>query len=357
MNKPASNLVFTLTPELSIEEIAASHTGGKIFIITDTNCLELCVRPLLDKTPSLRKARVIVTEPGDDNKNLTSLTHIWSELQSGGATRNSLVINIGGGVVTDMGGFAAATFKRGVAMVNVPTTLLSAVDAAVGGKTGINFNGFKNELGSFYPAREVVISTCWFGTLPHEELLSGYAEMLKHGLLEGRAEVDMLLDYDIAEADGAKLLPLLQKSVEVKRRVVEEDPYEHGIRKALNLGHTAGHAFESLALNAGSPVPHGYAVAWGLVVDLILSHMQLGFDSSMIHRVASFVKANYGAPAISCDDYPEIIRLMSHDKKNITPDRIVFTLLSEPGKVEINRVATEDEIKSALDIMRDLLGC
>lgn len=357
MNKPASNLIFTLTPAPVIEDIASSHTGGKIFIITDSNCLDLCVRPLLAQTPSLEKAGVIVTAPGDDNKNLATLTHIWSELQRGGATRNSLVINIGGGVVTDMGGFAAATFKRGVAMVNVPTTLLSAVDAAVGGKTGINFNGFKNEIGSFYPAREVVISTCWFGTLPHEELLSGYAEMLKHGLLEGDEEVDMLLDYNIAEADAEKLLPLLRKSVEVKRRVVEEDPYEHGIRKALNLGHTAGHAFESLALNSGVPVPHGYAVAWGLVVDLILSHTQLGFDSSLIHRLASFVKTHYGVPAISCDDYPEIIRLMSHDKKNVTPDRIIFTLLSKPGKVEINRVASESEIKSALDIMRDLLGC
>lgn len=334
----------------AIRSLVADFAPTSVHIITDSNVSR-------DVLPKLGlDYPVIEVAPGDENKNIASLSHIWDSLISQGATRKSLAINIGGGVVTDMGGFAAATFKRGIRFINVPTTLLSAVDAAVGGKTGINFNGLKNEIGAFAPADAVVISTVLFATLPAEELLSGYAEMLKHGLLSSADDYNELLAFDILDADLEGLLPLLEKSVKVKERIVEEDPREKGIRRALNLGHTAGHAFEALAMHKGAPIPHGHAVAFGMLVEMIISHSIEGFPSAELYRYASYLKEQgYGSPAISCNDYDALLDYMRHDKKNDTPSAINFTLLTSPGRPLIDRTASEDEIRAALDIFRDLL--
>ena len=279
---------------------------------------------------------------------------VWKQLGEGGGTRRSLLVNLGGGMVTDLGGFAASTFKRGIKFINIPTTLLSSVDAAVGGKTGINFNGLKNEVGVFNEADAVIISTMPLYTLPIEEVKSGFAEMLKHGLLSGREVFERLLAYDFSKYNADELLVLLEESVNVKREIVRQDPHEKGLRRALNLGHTVGHAFESMAMKRQNPIPHGYAVAWGMIVELVLSHMQLGFDSDMLHRYADFVYSNYGAFHITCDDYPELISLMRHDKKSNSGE-MNFSLLSGVGEIKINCEATEDDVKAALDIYRDLV--
>lgn len=343
-------ILYTNDISHSIISLVEEMHPASVHIITDTN-VETKVLPSL-----ALPYPVISTAPGDVAKNLDTLSRIWGRLIQGGATRKSVVINIGGGVVSDMGGFAAATFKRGIRFINVPTTLLSAVDAAVGGKTGINFDGYKNEIGAFAPADAVIISTSMFHTLPVSELLSGYAEMLKHGLLSSEETYHELLGFDIVNADLDRLLPLLGKSVRVKERIVGEDPCEKGIRRALNLGHTAGHAFESLALERNNPVPHGYAVAWGILVEMILSHMIEGFPSVELYRYATYLKEQgYGSPAITCDDYQRMLALMSHDKKNDTPDRINFTLLSAPGSPLIDRTAPNELIAQALDIFRDLI--
>lgn len=268
-----------------------------------------------------------------------------------------MVINIGGGVVTDMGAFAAATFKRGIRFVNVPTTLLAAVDASVGGKTGINFLQYKNEIGVFKEAMEVIISTKFFSTLPQEELLSGYAEMIKHALIGHPEALGKMLSVapDKESLSSDAFLATLEESVAVKRRIVDEDPTEKGLRKALNFGHTAGHAFESFALRQGVPVPHGYAVAWGMVVELLISHIVLGFPTSAIYPVASFVKENYGAPRITCDDYPALLDIMGHDKKNHVPGEINFTLLRKPGEPVTDCHTEKGNITAALDLFRDLM--
>lgn len=343
-------ILYTNDIPSALRSLIGEMAPSSVHIVTDTNVLDKVFPALSLPYP------VIVTEPGDVAKNLSALSRIWSGLIAGGATRKSVVINIGGGVVTDMGGFAAATFKRGVRFINVPTTLLSAVDAAVGGKTGINFEGLKNEIGAFAPADAVVISTSTFSSLPKEEMLSGYAEMLKHGLLSSEEDYHELLDFDIADADMDRLLPLLEKSVRVKERIVNEDPREKGIRRALNLGHTIGHAFESLAMERGCPVPHGYAVAWGMMTEMVISHISEQFPSAELYRYASYLKEHgYGSPDISCEDYPRLLELMSHDKKNETAEHINFTLLSSPGEPLIDRCATESQIKEALDIFRDLV--
>ena len=295
-------IVYTNEVAQAIKTFVNELTPASVHIITDTNVADAVL-------PKLRLDYPVITVPaGDDHKNLDSLSHIWSSLINQGATRKSLVINIGGGVVTDMGGFAAATFKRGVRFINVPTTLLSAVDAAVGGKTGINFEGLKNEIGAFAPAEAVVISTILFASLPKTELLSGYAEMLKHGLLSSAADYAALLDFDILDADLSRLLPLLERSVRVKERIVEEDPCEKGIRRALNLGHTAGHAFEALAMHKGRPMPHGYAVAFGILVEMIISHSLEAFPSAELYRYAAYLKEqDYRSPDVSCNDYQALL--------------------------------------------------
>lgn len=350
-------LLFTDSPSKAIDTLLASSEApkGKIYILADTVTAQKCL-PLLEGAENVAEAETIVVANGDANKSLEALASVWTRLSESGATRSSLLINLGGGMITDLGGFAAATFKRGIRCINIPTTLLGAVDAAVGGKTGINFAGLKNEVGCFRAAEAVVISSEFYSTLPSTELLSGYGEVLKHALIDSPEALREALSIAPAEASPAEIAPILRTSVQVKQRIVEEDPFEHGIRRALNLGHTAAHAFESLAMSKGRSLPHGIAVAHGLVVDLVLSHMALGFDSKCLHAVAAFVKSNYPAPAFDCKDYPALIAYMRHDKKNATADAINFTLLAAPGDIHIDCIRSPKEIETALDITRDLLG-
>ena len=252
-------------------------------------------------------------------------------------------------MVTDLGGFAASTFKRGINYINIPTTLLSMVDASVGGKTGINFRGLKNEIGVFNNAETVILDTQFLKTLDTENILSGYAEMLKHGLIDSEAHWAELINSDLCNL--GYLSKLLEKSVAVKQRIVTEDPTEQGIRKALNLGHTVGHAFESFALNK-RPILHGYAVAYGLVCELYLSAIKTGFPTDKMHQTVNFIHEHYGRMGITCDDYPQLLELMTHDKKNVA-GVINFTLLGGIGDIRINQHATKDEIYEALDFYRE----
>lgn len=346
-------LIFTNNVAEAVGRLVSDTDPAQLFVLVDVNTQYFVLPRLAEQSPAIKDAKVICIKSGDMNKDIESLSSIWRTLVEGGATRRAVMVNLGGGMVTDIGGFAASTFKRGIHFINIPTTLLGAVDAAVGGKTGINFMGLKNEVGVFNEADAVVISTLFFSTLPVHELLSGYAEMLKHGLIDGPAIYHRLLDYDVTHADNGRLLDLLRESVEVKKRIVIEDPTEHGLRRALNLGHTAGHAFESLSMKRSDRVPHGYAVAWGLVVELILSHLKEGFPSDELHQFAAYVKQHYGTFELSCDDYPTLLELMHHDKKNRGRE-INFTLLRQVGDVVIDCTASEEEIKTALDIFRDL---
>lgn len=231
----------------SLTHAIAKRPHDKLFILTDEHTHRLC-RPHLDGIPALEEAEEIIIGAEDVHKNMETLAAVWQALSEKGASRHSLLINLGGGMVTDLGGFAASTFKRGIAYINVPTTLLAMVDASVGGKTGINFNGLKNEIGVFAPAACVLLETEFLRSLDAHNFFSGYAEMLKHGLISTPEHLAELLAFDTEKIDYALLKSMVGRSVQVKEHIVEEDPQEHGIRKALNLGHTVGHAFESLAL-------------------------------------------------------------------------------------------------------------
>ena len=347
----------------TLAEAIAECEHDKVFVLADETTAKCCL-PVIEKFDGMAEAKRIVIKATDTHKNLDSLSHVWQALSEGGATRHTLLINIGGGMVTDLGGFAASTFKRGINYINIPTTLLSMVDASVGGKTGINFGGLKNEIGVFNDSKYVILCTEFLKTLDHENIASGYAEMLKHGLiLRQSAPVSEatkadytamwaeLINFDLTNPDLKQLQRMVAESVQVKERIVEEDPHEHGIRKALNLGHTAGHAFESWAMKH-TPVLHGYAVAWGIIPELYLAVKKTGFPVQVMRQTVQFIRENYGILPITCDDYPTLLELMSHDKKNIA-GVINFTLLGGIGDIRINQTATKEEIEEALDFFRE----
>lgn len=354
----AQDVIISKNLQAELSDAIGRISPDRLFVLTDTTTLSLCW-PVVQDFACLREARMITIGATDEAKTLESLADVWTALGEGGATRHSMLINLGGGMITDLGGFAASTFKRGIAFVNVPTTLLAMVDASVGGKTGINFRGLKNEIGVFNEAATVVLDTHFLRTLDSHNILSGYAEMLKHGLISNRQHWTELLAFDIFKINDdrnddryAALAHLVAESVAVKQCIVAEDPHEQGIRKALNLGHTIGHAFESLALMNNRPVLHGYAVAWGMVCELYLSVKRMGFPKDAFYKTVGFIGDNYGRMPLDCRDYDRLFELMTHDKKNVA-GRMNFTLLADIGDIRINQQVTKDDIFEALDYLRE----
>ena len=310
------DIIFTSSVGQVLAESLNLLSYDKLFVLVDTTTRDKCL-PLLQNSRAMGKASVIVIHPDDVHKNVDTLCKVWEQLSCGSASRKSVLVNLGGGMVTDLGGFAASAFKRGIKFINIPTTLLAMVDASVGGKTGVNFLGLKNEIGIFNNAQVVLVDMAFLATLDADNLNSGYAEMLKHGL--------------ISDADHWK---------------------EAGIRKALNFGHTLGHAFESLAMEQGSPILHGHAVAWGMVGELYLSRILCGFPSDVMQQAVSFVRENYSVLHFDCKKYDRIYELMTHDKKNAN-GKIYATLLSGIGQVVLDQELQKEVIFEALDFVRE----
>ncbi len=345
------DIIISNNLEKDLQEAINKCEHDKVFLLTDETTRAKCF-PVLQNIPCLTSATLITIGVSDEQKNIESLAKVWSALGQNGATRHSCMINLGGGMVTDLGGFAASTFKRGIDFINIPTTLLAMVDASVGGKTGINFNGLKNEIGVFNDSKAVIIDTRFLKTLDLMNIKSGYAEMLKHGLISDRSMWASLVNYDLENPDLAVLQEMVAASIAVKEKVVENDPHESGIRKALNFGHTLGHAFESLALRRQKPILHGYAVAYGIIGELYLSATKKSFPTEKMRQTVSFIREHYGKMDIECSDYDNIIELMTHDKKNDS-GKINFTLLSDIGEICINQTATKSEIAEMLDFYRE----
>ena len=291
-------------------------------------------------------------------KSLETVTQIWDFLFGQEMTRRGLVIVVGGGVLTDLAGFAASTYKRGVAYINVPTTLLAMVDASSGGKTGFNYHGLKNSIGVFAPPVETIISTEWLKTLPAQEFLSGFGEMLKTGLInderlmvDGERLWDRLLQYDLDTMPLDTIAPLIEQCVAVKERIVQKDPREDGLRKVLNFGHTFGHALEEISLQkseVGNQMLHGYAVVYGLIAELYLSVTKLGCPKEPLQQLTQLMLHYYGRPQCKCSDRDALIALMQHDKKNERAAEINCTLLRNIGEPVVNQVISSDEANEAL---------
>lgn len=350
-----NSVIFSNNLASDVNALLQGISSEQLFILTDTQTQQYCL-PLLQSEGALQQAKVYTMPNGDDHKTIETVVDIWKFMGENGGTRHSMLINIGGGVVTDLGGFVANTFKRGIRFINIPTTLLSMVDAAVGGKTGINFNGLKNEIGVINPAQNIIIHSDFLKSLDTQNLLSGYAEMLKHGLLSSRNEMARLSSFDATRPDYALLASLIETSVQIKADIVAQDPTEKGIRKALNLGHTIGHAFESYSHATGRPILHGYAVAWGLIGELFLSHKVQGFPQDVMLDTIRFIKENYGVFEITCNDYPALYEYMAHDKKNAAAGEVNFTLLKNVGDIVPNCIVEKELIFQALDFYRDSVG-
>ncbi|MDD2286707.1 MAG: 3-dehydroquinate synthase [Paludibacter sp.] len=331
----------------AINDVVGDHKKANVFILTDDNSLKYCY-PLIRDLPCLKEAHLITIASGDENKNIDSAVKVWQYLSEHDANRKSLMINLGGGMITDIGGFVASTFKRGIEYINIPTTLLGAVDAATGGKTGINFLGLKNEIGVFNPARHVLIYIDFFKTLDKQNLRSGYAEMVKHALIDAWEEWRKVLDFNLEDVDFDVLRTMVERSVRIKERIVEQDPKEQHLRKALNLGHTFAHAFETFSYRVNRPVLHGYAVMWGLLCELYLAHVKFGFPKKELLKLKYMTKEYYGMFSFDCNDYEILYELMTHDKKNESKE-INFTLLSDIGEIQINQTASKEEIFEVLD--------
>ncbi len=332
-----------------MNNIISRYQSNQIFILTDEQTSSFPAQLGLCAYPTLTIAS------GESHKSIQTVMDIWNFLIAHGATRSSLLINVGGGMVTDLGGFAAATYQRGIDFMNIPTTLLAMVDAANGGKTGCNYNGLKNAIGVFRMPVHTQIEPFVLNTLPFREIMSGLAEMIKHALIADEQEWKMLLsihpDTDFTSDDFRQRVIA---SIAIKDRIVLQDPTEQGIRKTLNFGHTIGHAIESLSIDNGTDLPHGYAVMYGMLAELYLSHIRMGLDAKVVSQLSHFIITNYGKINISCRQYDRLLAIMRHDKKNLRTGEINFTLLKKIGDPIINQTATDCEITEALDYLFSL---
>ena len=335
-----------------LQRLLAQMQYDRIFILSDNHTHDQCVKSLLH-IPALQGALQMVVNAGEMTKSLDTAASLWRKLKEEAATRHSLLLSVGGGMITDLGGFVAAAFKRGMQCVHVSTSLLGAVDAATGAKTALNFEGCKNMIGFFYQPQHVIVATDFFNTLDAQQLLSGYAEMLKHALISSKEDWIKTIAWDIETMPIDKLSVLLERNIAIKQHIVEMDPDERGIRKILNFGHTIGHAIESWAHQIQQTQPHGYAVLWGMAAELFLSHKKLGFPITYLQQLMILMKQAYGRPTFTCKDYDRLCELMQQDKKNLDAEHINFTLLKNIGLPEINQTATLEEIHEALDFVRE----
>lgn len=360
-----------MTPAEELSAVVASLKPDRAVIVTDSN-----VRPIAEEyisaVGSVVPAGVFILPPGEQGKSLEQLASLAAFMSQSGLSRNSLVVNIGGGCVSDLGGFAAAVFKRGVRTVNVATTILAAVDAAIGGKTAVDFLGLKNQLGAFHIPERVIIADDLLRHLPREEYLSGLGEVLKTAMLDSRElYLEVLKDCGRSmerpytpensdcsdKADWAeKFAGIISRCAEFKEEVVRRDPEEKGLRRILNLGHTAGHAFEALAARKGDAVSHGTAVAHGLLVSLILSHIKCGFPSLSIYPYRELLQKLYRRLPVKCSDAEALADIMRHDKKNTSGTAFNFVLLRDFGVPEECVPVSKEELLGALDIYCDMMG-
>ena len=334
-------LELTETSGIAISRFLKKSTYSKVFVLVDENTGHYCL-PLVEEY--LGNYQKIEIRSGEVNKTLETCSTIWQALTDAEADRNALMINLGGGVIGDMGGFCASTYKRGIDFVNIPTTLLSQVDASIGGKLGVDFNGFKNHIGIFKLPNKVIVDPWFLKTLPKNELRSGVAEMIKHAFIRDINHVRQLENINLEEADW---MPLIEKSILIKNTIVEADPLEKGERKLLNFGHTVGHAIESYFLEKGNPILHGEAVAAGMVAELYLSEKRTGLSTSDRTKLIESIDRLFERVEIPEADWEIIFTNLEQDKKN-KGKTIEAVLLAQPGEAQHSIAISKEDVREAL---------
>lgn len=343
-----SNVIFIQNGYTVLNKYLTEKSISKIFIIVDENTNEFCLPYFLPQLETEISFEIIELEAGEENKTIETCVSVWEALTELGADRKSLVINIGGGVITDMGGFIASTFKRGLAFINIPTTLLSMVDASVGGKNGVDLGGLKNQIGTITQPDMVLIDTSYLRTLSQREMRSGLAEMLKHGLIADKEH--WLRFKNLSEINFDEFDDLIEESVAIKAKIVAEDPKENGIRKALNFGHTLGHAIETFFLEDPTKerLLHGEAIACGMILESYLSFKKqiLSFEEYL--EIKNQIQNIYEQISFNQNDISEIIKLLVHDKKNEF-GIVQFSLIDRIGNCLINQTIDNPIILEAFE--------
>lgn len=327
-----------------LDALLAQRNYSQIIVLVDENTKEHCL-PLLQANTNLRIDVLIEIQSGEKHKTLDTCQTIWQRMMDANVNRNALMLNLGGGVIGDMGGFCAATFKRGIDFIQLPTTLLSQVDASIGGKLGIDFGDIKNSVGLFRNPQAVLIYPGFLTSLPEREIRSGFAELIKHSLIADREEWGNL--QKIEALGQIQWDQYLVPSLNIKKAIVEADPFEKSLRKALNYGHTIGHAIESYALHTANPLLHGEAVAIGMLCEAYLSQQIANFPVSDLERVRDFILRIYGKYEFSPAIFEELLHFMKKDKKNERKE-INFTMLKSPGEALINQTCTPALIAESL---------
>ena len=345
-------LVFSQDLFQSISLLLQKGAFSSTYILTDRNTFIHCL-PLIPE--EIRNNATLINVPaGEESKNLQNAEKIWTQLLEKEADRNAVLINLGGGMVSDLGSFAASTYKRGICYINIPTTLLGMVDAAIGGKTGINFGEIKNTVGTFAQPYSIIFHTPFLYTLPERELRSGYAEVIKYALI---SDVELWQNLQIIFNPEQLILQpeILHTCMKIKEQITTADPLEKNIRKILNFGHTIGHGLESLSiLNNGEPLHHGEAVACGMIAEAYLSHVINGMPEQQMHAIVAYILKFFKPYKIAEADYETLFALMRNDKKN-SRKNFRMVLLDKIGKAVYDVPCSENEIRKALDFYRSLL--
>lgn len=333
-----------------LKSFLENRAYSQLLILVDRNTNDHCLPVLQAAIPELVDYDIIEVDPGEENKNIDFCIGVWKTLLDFGADRKALLINLGGGVVTDMGGFAASTYKRGIDFIQIPTTLLSQVDASVGGKTGIDMDEVKNIIGTFTQPQGVFISTKFLETLDQRQMRSGFAEIIKHGLIQDRDLYERCKNIDLPNIPIA----MIYDSVVIKNNVVTQDPKESGLRKILNFGHTIGHAIEGYSLrHDADPLLHGEAIAIGMVCEAYLSHRVNGLSKKEFDDIVHFILSIFPHYAWGPKLVDEAFTLMSNDKKN-ERNKLGFALLQQIGQAGYNLYVEEDLVRESLAFYQDL---
>ena len=340
-----------ISPKLNAFLRAGKYSS--YFIICDSNTLQYCLPVLLQSCKALSKAGLIELEPGEANKELDVVAGIWQTLTEHGADKKALIINLGGGTVSDTGGFAASTFKRGIDYINIPTTLLAMVDAGIGGKTGINFGNIKNHIGSVVQPKGIFINTAFLNTLPFAQLNSGYAEVIKTALIADKKLFQQTCGLNISASFPVK--SIVQRSADLKNAIVKKDPEEKGLRKILNFGHSVGHALESLYMEKPEPMLHGEAVAIGMAVESYISLLRKKLSQKEFSDIVNCLSLNFKLPLLEEKDEERFFAFLKQDKKN-RDQSFYFALLHHIGKCEPAVKVTEAQVKKALQYYNRFLA-
>lgn len=335
----------------ALNEYLQESKPSQIFILVDENTHEHCVPALLANMQTEIPFEIIEIEAGEDAKTIATATQLWEIFSEFKADRKSLLLNLGGGVITDMGGFVASTYKRGIKFINIPTTLLAMCDASIGGKTGIDHQYLKNIVGTFANAEHILVYPKFLETLAFVELRSGFAEMLKHGLIADKKHWEDLIQIEILNSET--IAPHIENSMMIKENVVVKDFKEENLRKILNFGHTIGHAIESLFLKADKIIPHGEAVALGMIMETKISELEKLISEDTSSKIIENIRKFYPYVSISNFSNEEIISLMLNDKKN-DHGMINFSILEGIGKCNFDYKVSKENIENALNYYRNL---